>query len=237
MRLPAEPDGRSAAEFLVDLAHLGFDTHHSSVEYDTSERYRAALTAARAAGASFRHVVKIAEPSWDSDRFDPQRFVARVDAECEALGTEHIDTVQWLVRTPEPADVDATAAVLERDRDAIIETFRALAESGRIGQVFGFPYTRPMAEGLVGDRGGAPLVDGLTLYLNPEERQWHDLASRVPTVAIRPFAGGAISPDRRRSALLDVLSTAGVRSAMVSISSRRHAAEIRRWIEARDEAV
>lgn len=237
MRLPVEPDDRPAAEFLVELAELGFDTHHSSVEYDTSDRYEVALTAARAAGGRFRHVVKIAEPSWDSDRFDPGRFLARVDAECERLGTEHIDTVQWLVRTPDPADVDATSAVLERDRDAIVQTFRTLIESGRIGEVFGFPYTRPMAEKLIDDRAGDALVDGLTLYLNPEERHWHDLASTVPTIAIRPFAGGAVPADGRRSALLDVLSTGGVRSAMVSISSRRHAAEILRWIEGGDEVV
>lgn len=229
MRLPDAPDGRPLAEFLVELAEMGIDTHHSSSEYETYDGYRAALVVARAAGGRFRHVAKIAEPSWDHDRFDAHRFRAHIEAECASLGVDHLDVVQWLVRTSDPSDVAATVAVFQSDGVEIAECFDRLVADGLVGRFFGFPYTPDTAQELSALIAGSASIDGMTLYLNPLETQWADVVAQVPTLAIRPFGGGAIATDQREAALRFALSHDNVEAAIVSLSSRDHARQACAW--------
>ena len=231
MRLPEAPDGAPLAAFLTDLADLGIDTHHSSSEYDTYDRYRSALALAKADGVRFRHVVKIAEPSWGDTSFDTARFRRRIQAECDSLGVDHVDAVQWLIRTSDPGDVAGTVAVFRNDGDAVAECFASLIDEGLVGRFFGFPYTSETAAELSAMVDGAAPFDGFTLYLNPVETQWCALADRSTTLAIRPFAGGEIAPDERRQALRYALDHKGVEGVIVSLSSRAHAHEVLAWAD------
>lgn len=218
-----------AAEFLLWLAERGIDTHHSSAEYDTDSTYTDALTVAQKRAGRFRHIVKISEPSWDDIAFSPDRFIQLVDQERRRLDCDKIAVVQWLVRTKDPADDHFRREIIKRDRNVMIETFAQLRESNALEAVVGFPYTQGVAAELTDTSLGPSIVDGLAVYLNTGETEYLPLIRAVPTVAIRPFNGGKIAVADRAESLGFVLAHSTVASAVVSLSSRRHATEILRW--------
>lgn len=223
MRLPELVDGQPVWRFLADLADLGIDTHHSSVEYDSDPIYVDALRRAHQAGLQFRHIVKIAEPSWDHDRFDSARLMERVDEERSRLGVDHLDVVQWLVRTPDPTDEKVTIRAVERATRSLVRTIERLKTTGAVGSMVVFPYTAAFGV------AAAELVDGVAVYLNPGETESLDLVHAHPTVAIRPFGGGRVPEAERADALAMVLGHATVSTAITSMSSRANATQVARW--------
>jgi len=186
MRLSEEVEGKPVAHFLCELAERGVDTHHSSHEYDTDPLYCRALAQAKTSGAEFQHIVKLAEPSWDDLAFDGTRFQRSVDDECRRLGTEQLAVVQWMVRTKSPTDDAVRLPLLQRDRELMAEAFDAAKRTGQVGAIALFGYTPEFTKECLADN----LVDGVTSYLNPWETDAEALAQTVPTIAIRPFAGG-----------------------------------------------
>ncbi len=222
--LAKDADGPGAAEFLTQLHELGIDSHHSSWEYDSDLHYLAALKKAAGWGYQFKHVVKLAEPSWDDLEFSPQRFQSKIRDECQRLGVEHLDVVQWLIRTKDPEDEAVCLALLERDAGLIQDTFNTMIEEGLIGAVVGFPYRPRIGQRLVAAQPGSPpLVDGLSIYLNdlepdPADLEATALSTACPILAIRPFAGGQIPGEQRQGSFDRVVANPQVVSVIVSLS-------------------
>ncbi len=216
-------DGPEAAKFLTQLHELGIDSHHSSWEYDSDPVYVSALNKATRWGYAFKHVVKLAEPSWDDLEFSPQRFRKKVEQECQRLGVDHIEVVQWLIRTKDPEDEAVCLALLERDGELIQDTFRSMMGEGLIGAVVGFPYRPRIGQRLVARRPARPpLVDGLTIYLNdlepdPADLEATALAKSCPILAIRPFAGGQIPAEQRQGSFDRVVANPRVVSVIVQL--------------------
>ena len=224
MRLPEMVDGRPVGEFLGELAERGLHTHHSSGEYETHPRYLQALAGARSEGHEFSHIVKMAEPSWDDLDFSPARFEKVIDGELSALGADRIDVVQWMIRTKNPTDDSVRLPILERDADLMRDTFARLKAKSKIGAVACFGYTKAFTE----TASALGLIDGLTTYYNPAETDELDQMKVLPTIAIRPFAGGSLLESKANLAdlLRFALEGPNVASTVVSMSSRKHALEL-----------
>jgi aryl-alcohol dehydrogenase-like predicted oxidoreductase len=187
----AVPDG-DPVRHLCRLHDAGIDTHHSSHEYDSHGVYLEALSAARATGRRFNHIVKLSEPSFDQHRFDGARLSALIDTELKTLGAESLTSVQWLYRTPDAQDLAGRLAGMRRDRDEIAAWAEAEVTAGRIQNLSVFPYAIAFAEAAI-ELG---LSNTPATYLNLAELESIDLLEPSDGfIALRPLAGGRLTAD------------------------------------------
>ena len=212
---PKQLSRTSAERLLLTLVDGGVTSFHSSHEYETHPFFCDVLAALKRARPQtcFEHVVKLASPHFDGDRFDPECFEALVDAQLRALRVDRLDVVQWLVRHS-PNEDSPRLNILVRDDEVIARTMEKLKDSGKIGCLTSFPYSPAFGE-VVHTR---PYVDGFTTYLNPIEREmcpFMDTMARKGQgfLAIRPLAAGRLTPagmvDEPHPAV-DALRTLGV---------------------------
>ena len=187
MRMTPTMGDLDAAQFLCHLHDLGITSHHSSHEYDSYATYTDAVRQVRLTGREFEHVVKLSSPGFDEDRFEPATLERHIDRELAALGATTIDNVQWLARTSDPSDDASRRQIIERQAAEIDATFERLIDSGKARSFSCFPYT-PGAATAACALGS---VTGLCTYLNLIEREYDE--REVPTIAIRPLAGGRLS--------------------------------------------
>ena len=189
MRLTEGIDGASAADYLCLLHDHGIDTHHSSHEYDSHERYLEALRRARSTGRTFQHIVKLSEPSFDHERFDGDRLTKRLDAELTTLGVDEITSLQWLYRTPDSQNTEARVVGLRDQQDEIRSWIETQLRSGKVGNVSVFPYSVGFARAAL----EVGLSTTLATYLNLVELDYVSLLDEVDGfIAIRPLAGGRL---------------------------------------------
>lgn len=222
MRFGAIPADTDPADHLCYLHDLGIDTHHSSGEYDTYDAYLAALAKARAGGRSFLHVVKVAEPSFDDDRFDGARLTKLVDRRLRELGADTIHSLQWLFRTPDPQDSAKRCSLVAEQADEILEWAAAQHRAGKILNLSVFPYSLEFAQSVL----DATISTTFTVYLNVAELEYLSLLDTAESVlAIRPLAGGRLSTDQSTidDALRFPLLHPRVVSSVLSVNSSGHA--------------
>lgn len=190
MRMRPEVDGVKAHDLLCELHDDGIDTHHSSFEYDAHPLYLESLKKARATGRKFLHIVKLSEPSWDTDQFDASKLEKNIDRELSELGTEQIASLQWLFRTPNASDTNERIASFLEQQQEINDTMRKLKREGKVANVSVFPYAQEFA-GIA-----LKILEDTTLctYFNVWEKEAVKLSNAVSTfLAIRPLIG--FTPD------------------------------------------
>jgi aryl-alcohol dehydrogenase-like predicted oxidoreductase len=223
---------QSAAEWQALIAYgreRGIAGFHSSDEYEGFPLFCELLKKTVTAGDDIRHVVKLAEPSFDDAAFDAGRLGSRIDAYRQAFGIDRIADVQWMWRRDlrdEPRRLAEIADTQARTSDA----FAAFRERGIVGRFLCFPYSIGAAE-LAVDAGG---LDGLVVYRNLQERDFDPLLDRcvesgLSALAIRPFFAGATLEQSVLSARAQfdfVLSHPAVEAAIVSCSSQAHLDEL-----------
>lgn len=200
---------------------------HSSAEYDSFELLCSTLTQLRSnsPACQFRHVVKLAEPSFDDSGFSATRLQERLDRYRDALGTDQIDGVQWMWRQDLKAEAKRIHDLREsfaRISDAVAE----LKERGTIKRFMCFPYTVEFGTSVV----DAEFIDGFTVYRNRLEREYDDLLDMCPSrskscLVIRPFAAGKLLDEESespRELLTAALDHPAVEAAIFSTSNLAH---------------
>jgi hypothetical protein len=204
MRMPDVE--RSKAEWLdfLSKAHaLGVQSLHSSIEYDSFPLLSSLMTQVTKLGSflKFRHIAKLAEPSFNDRDFDASRLRHKVEAYLSALSTPVLHDVQWMWRQ-NLNDDELRVADFERHLDSIAEEVSRLKSDGLIERFFCFPYS--IAFGHVALEHEA--IDGLIVYRNVQETEYDLLIDRSfevskPCHIIRPFnAGAATATDQRTHA-------------------------------------
>jgi hypothetical protein len=221
---------RSAAkwlDFLSEAHTLGLQSLHSSVEYDSFPLLSSLLSQGTKAEyfPKFRHIAKLAEPSFDDACFDASRLRNRVEAYLSALSTPVLHDVQWMWRQSLNTD-ELRVEHFERQLDLIAEAAGRLKRDGLIERFFCFPYS--VAFGRVALEHEA--IDGLIVYRNVQETEYDPLIDRSyalskPCHIIRPFnAGAALGTDQREHAelLAFALDKPAIESAILSSNSIEH---------------
>lgn len=218
-------------KFLIEAFKRGVTTLHSSSEYDSFNLICGALAQIRrnAPEVQFRHIVKMAEPSFDDDTFVPDRLQKKIGAYCQSLGCDRIDDVQWMWRRNLDAD-HLRVEAFRRAAAIISESAKRLKDSGQIGRWFCFPYSLPFGEAAVIEAE----FDGLVFYRNRAERQFEPLLDEIVSrnktcLIIRPFLGGELltvdttTPRQQLDASLDHPAIEG---AILSTSNLAHLDEL-----------
>ncbi|MEQ1509316.1 MAG: hypothetical protein ABL909_02810 [Sphingopyxis sp.] len=215
------------ADFLMEIHACGVRALHSSDEYDSFPLLCDVLTRLRERrpDIGFRHVVKLAEPSFDDTRFDAERLAAKLERYKAALGSATIHDVQWMWRKDLKAEAQRLADLHAAAPDIIASTAQ-LKRSGAIERFFCFPYSTAFAD----EAMKLGCFDGLVVYRNTNEREYDYLlepclAAGGKFLVIRPFAAGQAlgaglpTPREQLGAALD---HAAIESAILSTSSLRH---------------
>jgi hypothetical protein len=224
--LDADRSIEQFADYFEALHDLGIRRLHSSHEYESFPLLTEVLKllARRAPDRRFRHMVKLAEPSFDDDdAFSASRLTRRIDDYRRKLAVNCLDDVQWMWRRKLDDD-SARISDFSNHAEAIGEAVRAERGRGAIGRVFCFPYSPEFALAAVEQ----DWTDGLAVYRNTEERAYEialrDSAALGKTaIVIRPFFGGKLVESANPATLLTAaLNGPAIEAAVLSTNSIAH---------------
>lgn len=214
------------AQFFAALYDRGIRSIHSSDEYSSFGLLEETLAELRTMrpDCQFRHVVKLAEPSFDDACFDAERLIAKLASYCTRLSTKMVHDVQWMWRKDlkaEPQRIDETQSALP----AIEKAVSQLKAEGKIQRFFCFPYSQGFADLLI----EADFIDGFLIYRNAQEQEFDYILDRCAMVGkqcmiIRPFAAGATLGlhGGPKSQLESALAHPAIEAAILSTSSLDH---------------
>jgi predicted oxidoreductase len=224
-------------DFFEQISSIGIDTLHSSLEYDSFGLLCEALgvLALVRPDIQFRHVVKLAEPSFDDGAFSANRLIEKIDHYKKCLGTDIVHDIQWMWRM----DLKDDPKRLKHAENSFDEMAKAVAElksSSQIERFFCFPYSPEFAQlSLKSDA-----VDGLVVYRNTREIEYDDAINACAdagksTMIIRPFAAGALI-DGSSTTISELIKFAlderNIEGAIFSSNNIAHIREISRAMSA-----
>jgi hypothetical protein len=217
--------------FLASVHDIGIRTLHSSIEYESFALLTSLLSdsAFRQDHRPFRHIVKLAEPSFDDDGFSAVRLEQKVRAYCEALSSPVISDIQWMWRRDLKDDAARIAAFVAAIK-AISSTVFQLKHDGLIERFFCFPYSVAFARVALEQ----DTIDGLVVYRNMLERDYDELIDLSAKLGkqchiIRPFNAGGVLIDSNLSPsehLKFAFDMPAIESAIVSSNNLNHLTEI-----------
>ena len=177
-------------DFLRSMHQQGIRVLHTSVEYDSFPLLCEVLRRLRKDGIAFRHMVKLAEPSFDEPDFSTDRLLTKLHVYQQLLGTECIENVQWMWRS------NLKNLIRRMDRfsqalSAIDTCLLELKSAGHINKVVCFPYTPDFANIAI----RLPNLDGLAVYWNPDEQDYLSqmtayVQNGKQVYTLRPFSAG-----------------------------------------------
>lgn len=217
--------------FFGHVHSLGIRALHSSHEYESFGLVSSLLKEMEGDGngTAFRHIVKLAEPSFDDCGFDAQRLEEKVRSYCSALSTPLVHDVQWMWRQGLNEDMQRVSHF--RDQiDSIGNAARGLKQAGLIERFFCFPYSVAFGR----EAMEHPAIDGLVVYRNRLETVYDELIDRCralskPCQIIRPLAAGSALGKGKPSpadALRFALDKPAIESAILSSNSVAHLQEL-----------
>lgn len=218
-------------KLFITMFENGVDTLHSSSEYESFELLCEVLNrvSKKSDLIKFKHVVKLADPSFDEIYSNYDRIEARVIEYSDKLKTNQIETVQWMWRADLKNDSQRVSKFTESAED-LNNKVSDLKKKGLFKKFFCFPYTI--------DFGMASIevneIDGYTVYRNPNETEMDPLLdiayqNNKEAYIIRPFGGGGIIKEANwNSDKLIKFATnhQSVNSIIVSISNEKQLSEV-----------
>lgn len=177
-----------AEKLIKKTIDCGINTFHSSFEYESHEYFCQIFSKVKKLypSTNFHHIVKLGEPHFDSDYFNPKRFERIIDKQLIDLGTDRIDIVQWLLRHT-PNTNKYRIKILKESFLEFNETVESLKKKGKINCIGSHPYTKEFAYKC----GNLCNIECWITYLNLVEIEWYPLL-KDPFLAIRPLAGGGL---------------------------------------------
>jgi hypothetical protein len=215
------------AKFLLAAHERGVRCLHSSTEYDSFHLFCETLAIIQRdhPGIQFRHIVKLAAPSFDDAGFDCGDLLAKIEAYRIALNVPVVHDIQWMWRKDLKVEADRLVAATEAAH-AIAEAREAVTARGMAERVLCFPYTTGFADLAIKHK----FCDGLIVYRNDEERDFEtqlDLCAErgLPAIIIRPFLAGKLLDGQGSSArqlLARSLDHPAIESAILSTGNLAH---------------
>lgn len=200
MRLLKQNISFEDARLLIRKAiDYGITSFHSSFEYESYKYFKAIFCDVKKdfPNKKFEHIIKLGEPHFDSNTFNPKRFRKIVEDQIYQLKTERIDVVQWLLRHT-PNEDKFRLQILEDCFEEFNLISSKLKKEGKIGIVGCYPYSQKFASEI----NNKKKPDCWITYFNLIQRNWKDLTSDC-FLAISPFAEGVLL---RSNYLSDILS-------------------------------
>ena len=209
----------------------GIDIHHVSSEYASFDFYlrTLGLFKEKFPFKVIRHLVKLAEPHFDSDTFDPELFFNKVKYYLKNLSSDQIWGVQWMWR----GDLKFEEKRIESftgNFNLIYETVKNCKKKSLFEGFYLFPYTDTFCSSSHELNIGLskPLFDGLTIYRNLKEKEFDGFLNYFSNnIIIRPLNSGNLDKKINKKDAFDFsVNHPNIDYAIVSISSREKLNEL-----------
>jgi hypothetical protein len=212
----------------VDLFKSMYDNgirlHHVSSEYDSYFYYVCVLKEfnSKYPKNQILHLVKLAEPHFDSNKFNPKLFQTKVDKYLAELNVSKLWGIQWMWRGDlknEISRLDNFKENIELLNSKVLE----LKNNSLIDGFYLFAYTNTFCDLAISlsEQLDNILFDGLTVYRNILESEFDkylDFFER--NIIIRPLFAGKLKTSLSKKHLVEyALNHGTVTNGIISISS------------------
>lgn len=203
----------------------GIDIHHVSSEYASFEFYIRTLKLfnEKYPLKVIKHLVKLAEPHFDSNVFDPENFYNKVKNYLKILNIGKIWGVQWMWRGDLKFEEKRMESFTKNFR-LISETVESCKNKSLFEGFYLFPYTNTFCSlaNKLNVELAIPLFDGLTIYRNFKEREFDGFLDYFSNnIIIRPLNSGDLDEKINKKDAFDFsINHPNINYAIVSISSK-----------------
>ena len=210
---------------LFDKMHdSGIVVHHVSSEYDSYVLYMTVLKEfnLKYPEKQISHLVKLAEPHFDSSDLNPKLFQSKVHKYLTELNVSKLWGIQWMWR----GDLKSESKRLDNFKKSIVilnSMVLELKNNDLIDGFYLFSYTDSFCElaSTLLEQFDISLFDGLTVYRNILENDFDkylDFFER--NIVIRPLFAGKLETSHSKKQLVEyALNHSRVTNGIISISS------------------
>jgi len=210
---------------LFDKMHdSGIFVHHVSSEYDSYVLYITVLKEfnLKYPNKQILHLVKLAEPHFDSSEFNPNLFQSKIDKYLAELNVSKLWGIQWMWR----GDLKNEISRLDNFKENIVllnsKVFE-LKKNNLIDGFYLFNYTNTFCELAItlSKQFDNSLFDGLTVYRNVQENEFDKYLDYFErNIIIRPLFAGKLETSLSKKQLVEyALNHGRVTNGIISISS------------------
>lgn len=211
-------------DLFSEMHDRGIFVHHVSSEYESYCYYLDVLKEfnLKFPNKEIAHLVKIAEPHFDSDIFNLILFQSKIDKYLTDLNKSMLWGIQWMWR----GNLNDEAGRLksyESNFQLLYSKVKELKKKNIIDGFYLFPYTITFCEHVLelSKIVKIKLFDGLTVYRNIQENDFDKYLSFFErNIIIRPLYGGKLNTTIHPQRLVEFsLNHIGVAKGIISISS------------------
>jgi hypothetical protein len=212
----------------VDLFNSMYDNgirlHHVSSEYESYSYYLDVLKDfnLKFPNKQITHLVKLAEPHFDSDIFDVNLFQYKIDKYLDELNVSKLWGIQWMWRGDLKNEISRLDN-FKKNINILYSKVFELKKNNLIDGFYLFTYTSTFCELAISlsQHLNNTLFDGLTVYRNIEENEFDKyLDFFEQNIIIRPlFAGKLESSLSKKQLVVYALNHDRISKGIVSISS------------------
>jgi hypothetical protein len=208
-----------------EMYEKGIVIHHVSNEYESFKFYSNVLNKFYDVYPKKRikHIVKLAEPHFDSNFFDPELLMLKINDYRQALQVEkELFGIQWMWRGSLSDDV-FRCKQFEKSGIQIKDYISLLKRNRLIGKFYIFPYSISFAKAVLKfENSYSGFFDGFIVYRNFMELEFDSILneSNKSNLVLRPLnAGKTLNVKNAKDSFEFALSHKNVSAGIISISS------------------
>jgi hypothetical protein len=220
--------------FFEAAYEMGVRKMHSSSEYESYPILVEILKTLKQTkpAIQFRHIVKLANPSFDELGFSSARLTQLISQYQHSLKSDCVSDIQWMWRQ-DLANEKSRLNSFQSSFSVIEDTVVKAKEQFLIERFLCFPYSTDFAALALNCNS----IDGLVVYRNHQETEYDAFIDESqtlgkPVIVIRPFNGGRVLDDSQfspKECLAFALDKPAIESAIISSGNIDH---VRQLIEA-----
>ncbi len=208
-----------------EIYDMGIVIHHVSNEYESFSLYCNVLNEFYNVYPEKRikHIVKLAEPHFDSNIFDAELLLLKINYYRHALQVENeLFGIQWMWRGSLSDDL-LRCKQFYNSGIQIKDYISFLKREGLIGKFYIFPYSIGFAEAVLNmENIYSGFFDGFIVYRNFNELEYDSILdkSKKLNLILRPLnAGKTLNEKNAKDSFRFAISHKNISAGIISISS------------------
>jgi hypothetical protein len=211
-------------DLFSEMHDRGIFIHHVSSEYESYCYYLDVLKEfnLKFPNKQIVHIVKLAEPHFDSNKFNPKLFQSKIDKYLVELNVSKLWGIQWMWRGDLKNEISRLDNFKENIETLNTKVFE-LKSNNLIDGFYLFTYTSAFCELAISlsNQLDKTLFDGITVYRNIQENEFDKyLDFFEQNIIIRPLFAGKLETSLSKRQLVEyALNHDRISKGIISISS------------------